>query len=82
MRRYDIGLFVLSARDAPISAYRLSGLSARDVPISISAYQLTYRLAMRRYRYRLIGLSAFWLETRQHDIGLLAHRLVIVVAAS
>ena len=79
MRRYDI---ILSFYRLAMRRYRLIGLSA-------------YRLAMRRYLYRLIslrigsrcadidiGLSAYWLEMRQHDISLLAHRLVIVVAAS
>ena len=77
MRRYDIELFVC--------------IGSRCADIGLSAY----RLAMRRYLYRLIslriglrcadidiGLSAYWLEMRQRDIGLLAYRLVIVIAAS
>ena len=51
----------LSARDAPISAYRLIGLSA-------------YRLAMRRYLYRLISLR-IGSRCADIDIGLSAYQL-------
>ena len=91
--RLDIGSFCAKT---PIYGFphtclsRFIGLAARDGPIW---YRIVFFIGSRCADIHIgligsrcadidIGLSAYWLEMRQHDIGLLAHRLVIVVAAS